>query len=205
MQEIRAILFDLGGVLIRLRGHRVLLHYLPEDMTEEELLQRWLHSATVRAFESGRMDLSTFCHDILMDLGLHMDEAAFLHVFQTFLEGPFPEVAEKLTQLSARHVTGILSNTSAPHWQAALDMLPVLETLPHQFLSYRMGMLKPDREIFEEVLRRLDLPAESVLYFDDHPLNVKTARMLGIQAVQAVGFEEALEALTALGLLPIPE
>ena len=83
MHTIAAILFDLGGVMVRLRGHRVLLEYLPESMTSEELLNRWLHSPVVRDFESGRIQLSDFCRDILSDLGLNMDETEFLEVFRT--------------------------------------------------------------------------------------------------------------------------
>lgn len=201
MHTIAAILFDLGGVMVRLRGHRVLLEYLPESMTSEELLNRWLHSPVVRDFEAGRIQLSDFCRDILSDLGLNMDEAAFLEVFRTFLDEPYPGVSDVLPDLSRRYVTGVLSNTSEPHWQTAVNMLPELLSVRHLFLSYQMGLLKPDEAIFTEVLRQLHLSAEQVLYFDDHPANVEAARRIGIQAVQVDGFGEAVEAMAALGLL----
>lgn len=201
MHTIAAILFDLGGVLVRLRGHRVLLAYLPESMTSEELLNRWLHSPVVRDFESGRIQLSDFCRDILSDLGLNMDETEFLEVFRTFLDEPYPGVSAVLPDLSRRYVTGVLSNTSEPHWQTAVGMLPELLTVRHLFLSYQMGLLKPDEAIFAEVLHHLHLSAEQVLYFDDHPANVEAARRMGIQAVRVDGFGEAVEAMAALGLL----
>ena len=201
MHTIAAILFDLGGVLVRLRGHRVLLDYLPESMTSEELLNRWLHSPAVRDFEAGRIPLPDFCHDILSDLGLNMDEKAFLDVFGSFLDEPYPDVSAVLPDLSRRFVTGVLSNTSDPHWQTAVNMLPELLSVRHLFLSYRMGLLKPDEAMFTEVLRLLQLSAEQVLYFDDHPANVEAARRMGIQAVRVDGFGEAVEAMAALGLL----
>lgn len=201
MLVIRAILFDLGGVLIRLRGHRVLLDYLPAGVSDKVFLTRWLHSPSVRQFESGRMTLPDFCRAAVTELGLEMTEDQFLLVFQRFLDQPYEGPDEVLPRLMERYITGVLSNTSETHWEMATTMLPVLNDVHHRFLSCRLGLLKPDADIFEEVLRQLKLQAGEVLYFDDHPANVAAARELGIQAVAVDGFGEAVEAMTALGLL----
>ena len=205
MAPIRVILFDMGGVLIRLRGHRVLLDHLPANMSENALLTQWLHSDAVRAFESGRISLPDFCRAIIPDMGLNMSEAAFLEVFERFLDAPYEGTAEMLPLLAQRYTTGVLSNTSEPHWTRACVMLPELAAVAHVFLSCRMGMLKPDAAIFSEVLDQLGVASGEVLYFDDHPANVAAARMLGIQAVQVDGFGEAMEALAALGILTAEE
>ena len=200
--SIQVVLFDLGGVLIRLRGVKVLLEHLQGRLDETELFRRWLYSPSVRLFESGRCDLSRFCSDIVEELGLPLDAAAFLEIFRTFLDRPYPGVAEHLPLLAGQVRTGILSNTSAPHWQTAREMLPALDSVQDAFLSYRMGLLKPDAAIFRQVLAELALPPEAVLYFDDLPANVEAARELGIQAVRADGFQECLEALAVLGVYP---
>jgi putative hydrolase of the HAD superfamily len=205
MQPIRFILFDLGGVLIRLRGHRVLLDYMPKGATAASFLNHWLQSPAVRQFESGRMSLPDFCRAVIPDMGLQMSEAAFLEVFERFLEAPYEGPAQMLPLLARRFTTGILSNTSEPHWARACAMLPELAALPHAFLSCRLGMLKPDAAIFEAVMDQLGASPAEVLYFDDHPVNVTAARALGIQAVRVDGFGEALEAMVALGVLSAEE
>ena len=200
-QPIRVVLFDLGGVLIRLRGVPVLLRHLAGRMDEAELMRRWLASPAVRAFESGNGTLEAFCRDMVAELDLPMDEAGFLEVFRTFLDGPYPGVAQTLPVLAGRIPVGILSNTSDPHWQEALRLLPELGLAKWHFLSYRMRLIKPDAAMFRAVLDQLGEAPETVLYFDDHPANVEAARALGIQAVPVNGFGEAVEALEALGLL----
>ncbi len=198
---IRVVLFDLGGVLIRLRGVQVLLAHLEGRMDEPELMRRWLASPAVRAFESGNSSLETFCRDMVAELDLPMEETAFLEVFRTFLEGPFPLVSQTLPMLAGRIRFGILSNTSEPHWQEAMRLLPALSFAQWHFLSFRMGLVKPDAAMFRAVLDLLGEPPETVLYFDDHPTNVAAARELGIQAVPVNGFGEAVEAMEALGIL----
>jgi glucose-1-phosphatase len=202
MGKVQVVLFDLGGVLIRLRGVQALLTHLEGRMDEAGLMHRWLFSPAVRTFESGRCSLGTFCADIVRELDLPMDEAGFLRLFMTFLDEPFPEAAEILPALAKQMPTGILSNTSDAHWQMCRTMLPALDVVRHLFLSFRMGLLKPDAAMFRKVLSELDAPPGSVLYFDDHPANVIAARAEGIQAVQVSGFAEAVQAMASLGLLP---
>lgn len=51
-----------------------------------------------------------------------------------------------------------------------------------ELYSCSLGHAKPDREYFQSVLRVIDMPAESVLFIDDHSINVDAARAVGLQA-----------------------
>lgn len=199
--RIQVVLFDLGGVLIRLRGVKVLLSHLEGRVDEAGLMRRWLFSPAVRAFESGNCSLATFCHAIVAELDLPMDATGFLDIFRSFLAEPFPGVAETLPVLSRRMPIGILSNTSDPHWQAAREMLPELNAVKHLFLSYRMGLLKPDEAMFRQVLSLLDTPPATVLFFDDHPANVDAANATGMHAVIVKSFSETVEMMMTMGVL----
>jgi putative hydrolase of the HAD superfamily len=48
-----------------------------------------------------------------------------------------------------------------------------------QFLSFQMGYVKPDREVFVRTAQLLDRPRESVLFLDDNAINVEVARAAG--------------------------
>ena len=58
------------------------------------------------------------------------------------------------------------------------------------FFSYEIGHRKCEKEFFEIILRRLDLPAEKVAYWDDDQENVTIALSLGIQARFFTGIKE---------------
>ena len=49
------------------------------------------------------------------------------------------------------------------------------------YLSYEMGMVKPDVEIFEALLADAQVKAEECLFLDDGKKNIDTAAALGIQ------------------------
>jgi HAD superfamily hydrolase (TIGR01509 family) len=51
-------------------------------------------------------------------------------------------------------------------------------------------MMKPDREIFEYLLRRYELTAGQTIFVDDHLPNVYAARAAGLHAIQFVDAEQ---------------
>ena len=58
--DIDVILFDLGGVLIELAGVEKMLEWSKDLASTDELWRRWLHSAAVRAFETGKIGTDAF-------------------------------------------------------------------------------------------------------------------------------------------------
>ena len=69
------------------------------------------------------------------------------------------------------------------------------------FLSFQMGMVKPDDEIFRETVRRLDIQAEQVLFLEDNRVNVEAAARCGINAELALGTEQVRAVLTRYGCI----
>ena len=51
-----------------------------------------------------------------------------------------------------------------------------------EFLSCRMKMLKPSREIFDAAAAEIGLPPEQILFIDDSEVNVEGARAAGWKA-----------------------
>lgn len=85
-----------------------------------------------------------------------------------------------------------------PLWRAKLPVDEIFETVVD---SAFVGMRKPDREIYELTLARLDgiAPAEC-LFVDDTPVNCEAARELGMVAVQFAENGQAIaEIRSALG------
>ena len=84
-----------------------------------------------------------------------------------------------------------------PHWRAKLpDVEEIFEVIVD---SAFVGMRKPDPEIYELTLERLDggLAAADCLFVDDVDVNCDTARALGMRAVHFVDNEQAIPAIEA--------
>lgn len=69
------------------------------------------------------------------------------------------------------------------------------------FLSHQVGLVKPDRELFEHVVVTLDVAASQVVFLDDNMRNVVEAQAVGLTAVQVRGVDKARSALVDLGVL----
>ena len=75
------VLFDLGGVLIELRGVEP-MRLLSGITNDDELWERWLTCPWVRAFERGDCDAMAFAEGIIGDWGLTAEPEAFLDAFR---------------------------------------------------------------------------------------------------------------------------
>ncbi|MEU5861343.1 MULTISPECIES: HAD family phosphatase [unclassified Nonomuraea] len=68
-----------------------------------------------------------------------------------------------------------------------LDELPWIAAIGHRFYSGRMGLVKPDREIFDEVARELAADPSEIVFVDDRAENVEGAERAGMTGVLFTG------------------
>ena len=125
--------------------------------------------------------------------------------FRDWPAGPLPGAAELVAQTRASVATGCFSNTNALHWHGHIAAWPLAGLFDHRFLSFELGLLKPDTAAFAQVADLLGVPAERVLFLDDNAVNVAGAAAAGFQAARASGVDEARQRLAeaaVLGTIP---
>ena len=93
------------------------------------------------------------------------------------------------------------ANINALHWGRDEIAKPLAGHIDKFFLSYETGLVKPDREAFEQVTTAFDCRPDEVLFFDDSPLSVSAAADYGIDAVNAIGIDAVRETLVKRGVL----
>jgi HAD superfamily hydrolase (TIGR01509 family) len=199
--SIAFVLFDLGGVLIDPGGVAPMRALSGLD-SDEELWGRWLGCRWVRAFEAGRCTPEEFAAGVVADWGLGLSPAAFLEEFVTWPGPPYPGALDLVTEVRHALPVGCLSNTNATQWGAHAAAATVVDAFPLRFLSFELGMVKPDPEIFDAVAARVPVPRGRVLFLDDNVANVDGAAASGFVARRARGVDEARRVLVAAGVLP---
>jgi putative hydrolase of the HAD superfamily len=203
LSDIDAVVFDLGGVVAEFSGVERMTALARLD-SDEEMWRRWLTCEWVRRFERGSCEPADFAAGVVGDWSLELTPEAFLAEFATWLVGPLPG-AEELVEATRAHVTtACLSNTNRVHWDAGAGSWPLLRSFDRTFLSFELGMVKPDPEIFERVVDELSVPPRRVLFLDDNVLNVDAAQQVGLSAVRVRGVVEARDALVTAGVLACP-
>jgi glucose-1-phosphatase len=199
-EPVDLVLFDLGGVLIEVAGVHAMLELTGME-SEEELWRRWLACPWVRRFESGGCSETEFAAGVVADWQLDISAAAFLAAFRDWPAGPLPGAAELVAQTRASVATGCFSNTNTLHWHHHMAAWPLTDLFDHRFLSFELGLLKPDIAAFEHVAELLAVPAERVLFLDDNAVNVAGALAAGFQATRAAGVGEARQRLVEAAVL----
>lgn len=190
--QIKNIIFDLGDVILNIDVPIASKSFADLSGREQsEILTIFKESEIFRQFETGLMDEPTFrnyVRDILNFPDLS-DEAIDTAWNSLLLDLP-PERVELLKKLATRYRLFLLSNTSSIHitqvnkiLEASTGVEKLEDLFEIVFLSYEMGLMKPDTRIYQEVLDKAGLIAEETLFLDDNADNIRGAAQLGIHTI----------------------
>jgi glucose-1-phosphatase len=194
------VLFDLGGVLVRLGGVDE-FGALIGQREESRIWSTWLACPWVRRFERGQCTPEEFGRGMVERYALELEPDDFLKRFTDWPKGLFGGAAELVRGLAPGIRRGCLSNTNSLHWGRQLDSPTLAGLFEHPFLSHQIGLVKPDPEIYEHVVAALGCAPGRILFLDDNQPNVDAARACGLEAERAVGPEAARAILAGRGLL----
>ena len=198
-QPIRAVVFDMGGVLVELGP---LTEILGDDpLPVDRFWSRWLASPTVRDYEMGGCSVEEFGDRLVAELGLSFSGTELIERFAAWPKGLFDGAVEMIDDLRAEPsppVIAVLSNTNGLHWEGQTDAATVSGLFDRRYLSFQLGLAKPDTDIFEHVIADLDMEPAHIVFLDDNQPNVDAARSVGIDAHLTRGVPEARAVLGEL-------
>jgi 2-haloacid dehalogenase len=118
---------------------------------------------------------------------------------EEMVAGPLPDGVKLLRQVIGSGLPGYaLTNMEAETYPKRLARFDFLRCLAGTVVSGFEGVAKPDRAIYELLLRRFGLDAATTLFIDDTPVNVAAAADAGMQAMVYSGPEPVLSRLRLL-------
>jgi len=198
---VDVLLFDLGGVLIDYSGVQDLAALLPARAPDAEIRARWSRCPHTEAFGLGRMTRDEFGERFVQHWGIRLPPEQFLREFRSWPRSFLPGAVELLATLRPRVRLAALSNSNELHWERNTDDLGLNQFFELAISSHEVGLGKPDPRIYELALKRLGVPAEAVMFFDDATANVRAASALGMRAFQVDGVDDVRARLIKEGLL----
>jgi 2-haloacid dehalogenase len=200
---MRAVVFDLGGVLIDWDPRYVFRELLPG---REDEMETFLTEVANQEWNA-RMDAGLTWAEAVEDLSARHPEQrhlieAYAERWADMLGGPIHDTVAVLAELRDAGVPlYVLSNWSAETFPIALARYDFLHWFEGRVISGEVGLIKPDPRIYEHLMARFDLGPGDFLYTDDHEPNVAAARELGIRASLFRGAEGLRAELVELGFL----
>lgn len=191
IKGIRHIIFDLGGVLLNLD------YQLTEKAFQElgiknfpEMYSQLKQSTLFDDFEIGKISQDDFIASLQAAAGVSIPADAMVKAWNAMLlDFPIRRL-QILQQLRAYHDLLLLSNTNIIHEAAfnkiiadAHGMANIGTFFDKVYLSHRIGMRKPNVEVFERILEENSLLPEHTLFIDDSPQHIEGAKKTGIQTI----------------------
>lgn len=186
--NISTLIFDLGGVIVDLDLPKCIQNFKALGLNDvEQYLSNFGQKDFFLQFEKGQIGIPEFRNEIRKLAGIKLTDAQIDEAWCSFLTQIPVEKLHLLLELKKKYRILLLSNTNPLHIQTAVaaEFSKTGETRQDFFdkcyLSYEMGMVKPDVEIFEALLADAQVKAEECLFLDDGKKNIDTAAALGIQ------------------------
>ena len=201
VRKFRAIIFDIGRVLLRVDVSRAMdglasgLSLTPQDVWSAiEKDPRWLD------WQEGRISPRDWHLHLTKRLGASLTFEQFCEVWNRALD-PNPIHSESfIEKLSRNYRLALLSNTDAIHMSNEDARFPFFRFFPIRIYSHRVGASKPDPLIYRAALQACKVQAEQAVYIDDVPAYAEAAQRLGMTAIAFQSPEQLQSDLRNLGI-----
>jgi 2-haloacid dehalogenase len=201
----KAVVFDLGGVLIDWDPRYLYRKLLADEAAVEEFLATVCTPEWNAELDRGR----PFAEGVAELVERHPEHAAAIAAYHErwpeMLAGDLPDTVEVLAELRAAGVPlYALTNWSAETFAITRGRFEWLDWFDGLLVSGEERMTKPDPAFFRLLLDRFGLDPGATVFVDDSEANVAAARELGIDAVRFTGPDRLRRELWARRILARP-
>jgi putative hydrolase of the HAD superfamily len=195
---IKAIVFDLGGVIIELdfsKFFKEVIEVSPINKPNAFLLLEFWRQSDV--YHQGKISNEEFYHlacEILQTCAQSQEE--FFKSFNSVLDHLNEDIIRLIKRLRdmEKYKLILLSNINSSHWNFLLEKnWKFINYFDDSVLSHQVHLTKPDPKIFSLTLYKADCKPEEMLYIDDGLNNVLAARELLINSIRFAGYDSLIE------------
>lgn len=199
---MRAVIFDLGRVLVGIDETRGIYRWLTERFgaRKEEMLDRLKARKLFLRFNRGELTPETFYKEVMAEIEASLPYDEFVALWCDIFV-PMETMRELFQEVQTRVPVGLLSDTDSLHWNHLRRAYPFLQTIARPTLSFEIGATKPDPSVYLHAAQNLGVSPSDCLFLDDLLPNVEGARTVGMKAELFCTPQQAREFLIREGIL----
>lgn len=183
---MKYFVFDLGGVLSVPMVSKKLYEQIKWKVSYEEFLDKFNNSEESIKVHKGEISTKEFFEylKVYMDDNITLEEFKNIYVNNNKFFNDTIEIIKKLKNLGYK--VYLLSNLKEIDYEKFIKHFDI-SIFNELFLSFKLGMLKPNDDIYQHVINKLNTKPENIYFFDDNKENVEGAIKNGINAYQVTG------------------
>ena len=181
---IKCVISDLGNVILTFDSsifYRQIAEsnpYTPEQMAKIVTES----SGLLSAFGTGRISPQEFFKAASQKLQVSADFESFFSAYNDVFTLK-PDVVDTLKKLKTKYRLVLLSNTDVMHFGFIQRKFAEMFFFDDYVLSYEVGWMKPDPEIYQIALKRTKARAGECVFIDDLEENIEVAAKMGIHTI----------------------
>lgn len=198
---IKAIIFDVGGVLVRTEEpqHRRNLE-VDLGLAPGEAEALFFNSEMGIKAQHGQITTPALWAWLADELALDSEQLAHFQT-QFFAGDQLDEsMVALIVQLRKRYQTAIISNAADNLLENVTKIYPMAHAFDLIIGSAEEGIMKPDPAIFLRTLDRLGRQPEEAVFVDDFMHNVEGAQAVGMKAIHFQKGIDLAESLREMGV-----
>lgn len=191
LKNIRHIILDFGGVIINLDYKKTEAAFVALGISDfGERYSQLQQTDLFDRFETGHYTQEVFIDGLRGFTGKEITEPQIIAAWNAMLLDIPLRRLQILQQLQLHYDMFLLSNTNIIHEEAFNKILKAQCGFNSMgvffdkiYYSHRVGLRKPNKEIFQLILDQNSLNPEKTLFIDDSPQHIESAKTLGIQTI----------------------
>jgi putative hydrolase of the HAD superfamily len=200
--ELRAILFDLGGVVIDIDFKRAFQIWAAlASVDASDLEKRFNFDEAYEQHETGDLQSSAYFNALGKSLNVSLSEDDLVAGWNDIYLGTIPGMVKLLATASQRFPLYAFTNSNPTHQSVwSVRFAAELSAFKTIYVSSELGVRKPDPRSFSLVAEQMGVQASEVLFFDDSVENVNGAVSAGMRGVVVESTRDITAALGRHGI-----
>lgn len=181
---INAVIFDVGGVLVRTSNRENRLKWENqlglEELQSEEIVFNSDVGTKAQMGQIGDKELWSW-----VGRRLDLNSEQLLRFRQDFWSGDVldEELIAFIRSLRSRYQTAIISNATLALRQTLTEIYPIESAFDLIICSAEEKIMKPNLEIYRRTLKKLGIEPRQSIFIDDSEVNIQAAQSLGMSAI----------------------
>jgi putative hydrolase of the HAD superfamily len=194
---IKLVVFDIGGTIIDF-GESIYYRYLSGKLCLPESRIRKVFDKLITESEYDRITTSQMLKTAARELDVPVSDLDW-GIFKK-LARINPDTTNIMRELNKRYKVVLLSNIGRSRFQETAMHFLDKNMYSHAFVSYALKMRKPDRRIYEYVLKKMGVKANEAIFIDDLMANIRGARKIGMAGIWFTNAKELKKRLNGYGV-----
>lgn len=194
---INTVIFDIGMVLVYFRWKELFADLGFKGEKFDRIAEATVHNPWWNEFDKGLMSVEEVVDKYAQTAPEYEAEITKIYDHSNQFIEVFDYTDSWIHELKERgYKVYVLSNWSEPAYEANKDThMSFLKEMDGGILSFREGLIKPDRAIYQLLCERYQINPKEAVFLDDNVRNIESAKEFGLNTILFKNYQQAREEL----------